>query len=96
MAATFDVNELVVGERSDHNVAPGAKAQKPTHTLALEPLDEELENPDAILDVDFEAHLRWLETGKGDPWVASRRLPSGTRERFLPRKSPPTAPKARR
>jgi hypothetical protein len=96
MAATLDVNEFVDGEHSDHDVAQGTKPQKPTHTLALEPLDEEVENPDAILDVDFEAHLRWLETGEGDPWVASRRLPSGTRERFLPRRSYPTVPKARR
>ena len=25
-----------------------------------------------IVPVDIEGHLRWLETGQGDPWPASR------------------------
>ncbi len=53
----------------------------PTHVYTAEALGltpEELadDSLDEVADVDVEAHLRWLETGEGDPWQ-----PAGQGER---------------
>jgi hypothetical protein len=51
---------------------PEKKRSEPTK-LGPHPDDRELfEDNQDVLDVDVEAHLRWLETGEGDPWPASR------------------------
>lgn len=40
---------------------------------APEDVREYVENDERPLDVDVDAHLRWLETGEGEPWPRGRR-----------------------
>ncbi len=54
-------------------MAPGERAEK---EIALAPHPDDATalgdaSGDRLIDVDVEKHLRWLETGEGDPWPAS-------------------------
>jgi hypothetical protein len=50
---------------------PKQKPEPERHKYGPHPKDRELfEDPalDEPLNVDVDAHLRWLETGEGEPW----------------------------
>jgi hypothetical protein len=49
--------------------SPAPEALPPRHGPPL-PSNE---TPDDVLDVDVEKHLRWLESGEGEPWPPASR-----------------------
>lgn len=49
-----------------------AKGDRPK-VEAPEDVREDVLADEEPLDVDVEGHLRWLETGKGEPWPRERR-----------------------
>lgn len=64
----------VVQTREKHIPHTYAENLRALVELPPELLDELANGPslDTPIDVDVEGHLRWLETGSGEPWPASR------------------------
>ncbi len=50
-----------------------ARAAPPSRVEVPDDVREDVLADEEPLDVDVEAHLRWLETGKGEPWPRARR-----------------------
>lgn len=72
---------LSYGEEISDMTTKGARKRKATTgrvvVEAPPEVAEDVLRDEKPLDVDVEKHLKWLETGKGEPWPAKRRARRG-------------------
>lgn len=71
--------DVVVHDKSGRIASHGRQAREtmlpsvvPTVVAPSEDVMAFFSGDDEILEVDVQGHMRWLETGEGDPWPAKR------------------------